>query len=92
MEGAQDVDGAEDEPPDRAPGQKKSRHVWKTKDNQFEGDLPPFLGEWKVNVKGTEPIDVLMHLFPEDLINEIMHNTNLYALQKGKENLALTKE
>lgn len=27
--------GAED-------GQKKSRNVWKTKDNQFERDLPPF--------------------------------------------------
>lgn len=57
------------------------------KDNHFQADSPPVLGEWKVNVEGTEPIDFFMHLFPKD---EIMHNTNLYALQKGKGNLALT--
>lgn len=52
--------------------------------------MPRFLGEWKVNVRGTEPIDFFIHLFPEDLLDEIVHNTNLYALQNGKENLALT--
>lgn len=51
-----------------------------------------FLGQWKVNVEGTEPIDFFMHLFSQDLINEIVHNTNLYTLQNGKENLALTKD
>ena len=45
-----------------------------------------------MNVEGIEPIDFFIYLFPEDLINEIVHNTNLYALQNGKENLALTKE
>ena len=45
-----------------------------------------------MNVEGTEPIDFFMHLFPEDLIDDIVHNTNLYALQKGKENLALTPQ
>ena len=53
--------------------------------------MPSFLGKWKVNVEGTEPIDFFMHLFPEDLLSDIVHNSNLYALQKGKENLALTK-
>ncbi|XP_058235983.1 activating transcription factor 7-interacting protein 1 isoform X3 [Hemibagrus wyckioides] len=87
---AEDVEGAEDVPPDRAQGQKRIRNVWKAKDNQFEGNLPRFLGEWKVNVEGTEPIDFFIHLFPEDLLDEIVHNTNLYALQHGKGNLALT--
>ena len=32
-----------------------------------------------------------MYLYPEDLI-DVMHNSNLYALQKGKENLALTSQ
>lgn len=59
---------------------KKSRHVWKIKDNEFEGDLAPFLGEWKVNIEGTEPIDFFMHLFPEELIDGIVLKSNLYAL------------
>uniref|UniRef100_A0A3Q3Q2J4 PiggyBac transposable element-derived protein domain-containing protein n=1 Tax=Monopterus albus TaxID=43700 RepID=A0A3Q3Q2J4_MONAL len=33
-----------------------------------------------------------LHLFPADLIDDIVHNTNLYALQKGRENLAVTRE
>uniref|UniRef100_A0A3Q3IAY3 PiggyBac transposable element-derived protein domain-containing protein n=1 Tax=Monopterus albus TaxID=43700 RepID=A0A3Q3IAY3_MONAL len=47
---------------------------------------------WDSRVEGTELIDFFMYPFPEELINEIVHNTNPYALQKGKENLALTKE
>lgn len=42
-------------------------------------------------MKGKEPIDLFMHLFPADLIDEL-HNTNLYAFQKGKENMAVTIE
>ncbi|KAG9280005.1 piggyBac transposable element-derived protein 3-like, partial [Astyanax mexicanus] len=61
-------------------------------DNQFEGDLPPFLGESKMNVEGADPIDFFMHLFTQDMINDIVHNTNLYAVQKGKDKLALTSE
>lgn len=65
---------AEDVPPNRAQEKKAentSRNIWKAKDNQFEGELPPFLGEWKVNVEGTEPIHFFMHLFPEELMNEM---------------------
>ena len=91
---AEDAGGAEDDndaPPNRAQGKKQNIHVQKIKDNQFEGDLPSFLGEWKVNLERTEPIDFIMHLFPEDMLSDIEHNTNLNALQQGKENLALTK-
>ena len=52
--------------------------------------MPTFLGEWKVNVEGKETINFFMHLFPEELIDDIVQNTNMYALQKGQENLALT--
>uniref|UniRef100_A0AAR2KQS2 PiggyBac transposable element-derived protein domain-containing protein n=1 Tax=Pygocentrus nattereri TaxID=42514 RepID=A0AAR2KQS2_PYGNA len=38
------------------------------------------------------PIDFFMHLFTQDMINDIVHNTNLYSVQKGKEKLALTSE
>lgn len=80
-----EVEEAEDVPPTRA-------SIWKIGDNQFEGDLPPFLGQWKANVQGTEPVEFFMHLFPEELNNDIVFNTNLYALQKGKENLAVTSD
>ncbi len=45
-----------------------------------------------MNVKETEPIDFFRQLFPEDLLNEMVHNINHYALQTGKENLALASE
>uniref|UniRef100_A0A3Q3JJB3 PiggyBac transposable element-derived protein domain-containing protein n=1 Tax=Monopterus albus TaxID=43700 RepID=A0A3Q3JJB3_MONAL len=37
-------------------------------------------------------LDFFRHLFLADLIDDIVHNTNLYALQKGRENLAVTRE
>lgn len=43
-----------------------------------------------MNIEGTEPIYFFMHLFTEDLIDKIVLKTNLYSLQKGKENLAIT--
>uniref|UniRef100_A0A3B4D6W9 PiggyBac transposable element-derived protein domain-containing protein n=1 Tax=Pygocentrus nattereri TaxID=42514 RepID=A0A3B4D6W9_PYGNA len=52
--------------------------------------LPPFVGESKMNVEVADPIDFFMHLFTQDMIKT--HNTNLYAVQKGKEKLALTSE
>ncbi|KAM4588720.1 piggyBac transposable element-derived protein 3-like [Odontesthes bonariensis] len=83
-------------PPPRAQGKKAKeksvRNVWKAKDNQFEGDLPPFLGESKMIVEGADPIDFFMHLFTQDMIDDIVYNTNLYAVQKGKDKLALTSE
>lgn len=63
----------------------------KTKDNHFEGALPHFLGEWEMNFEGTEPKYFCIHLFPEDLVDETVHNTNLCAPQNGKENLALAR-
>lgn len=76
-----------------APDHTQARkNIWKVQDNDFDGDLPPFLGEWKLNVEGKDPIDFFRHLFPAVLIDDIVHNTNLYALQKGKENLAVTGE
>lgn len=67
-------------------------NTWKVQENDLDGDLPPSLGELKLNVEGRDPIDFFRHLFPADLIDDIVNNTNLYALQKGKENLAVTGE
>ncbi|KAF7219873.1 piggyBac transposable element-derived protein 2-like [Nothobranchius furzeri] len=76
-----------------APDHTQARTIiWKVQGNVFDGDLPCFLGEWNFNVEGKDPIDFFRHLFPEDLIDNITYNTNLYALQKGKENLSVTGE
>lgn len=74
-EDAEEAQRAQYVPPQEC---KKSKHVWKSKDNEFDGGLPPSSGQWKVNIEGTDPINLFMHLFPEDLIVEMV----LYALQK----------
>uniref|UniRef100_A0A3Q0RRX2 PiggyBac transposable element-derived protein domain-containing protein n=1 Tax=Amphilophus citrinellus TaxID=61819 RepID=A0A3Q0RRX2_AMPCI len=45
-----------------------------------------------MNVEGTDPIGFFTHLFTQDMIDDIVYNTNLYAVLKGKEKLALTSE
>ena len=45
-----------------------------------------------MNVEGPDPIDFFMHLFTQDMIDDIVCNTNLYTVQKGKDKLALTSE
>lgn len=60
------------------------------KDNDWAGKAPDFLGKHKVNVHGALPIDYFLALFPESLLEHIVLQTNLYAVQKGKENLRLT--
>uniref|UniRef100_A0A3B5KWX9 PiggyBac transposable element-derived protein domain-containing protein n=1 Tax=Xiphophorus couchianus TaxID=32473 RepID=A0A3B5KWX9_9TELE len=67
------------------------KYVWKVQDNNFDGDFPPFLGE-RVNVDGRQPINFFRYWFPLDLTDEMVHNTNMYALQTRKENLAVTSK
>lgn len=57
-------------------------HVWKLQDNVFDGDLSPFLGDWKVNVEVREQINFFRHLFPFDLI-DAQHQ----QVQKGKKKI-----
>lgn len=65
--------------------------IWfSEKDNPYLGGVPEFLGTHKVNFQGEVPLDYFLNLFPNDLLEKITYQTNLYALQKGKENLALT--
>ncbi|KAJ0057346.1 hypothetical protein NL108_004931 [Boleophthalmus pectinirostris] len=105
---SQDADSEDDEEQDAEDGQhdqeamedghmtpdhiQARKNTWKVQDNDFDGVLPAFLGEWKLNVEGRDPIDFFRHLFPADHIDDIVHNTSLYGLQKGKENLAVTRE
>uniref|UniRef100_A0A3B4VGZ0 PiggyBac transposable element-derived protein domain-containing protein n=1 Tax=Seriola dumerili TaxID=41447 RepID=A0A3B4VGZ0_SERDU len=91
-----EAEEAENSPPPRAQGKKAKgksvRNRWKAKDNEFGGDLPTFLGESQMNVEGRDPIDFFSHLFTQEMIDDIVFNTNLYAVQKGNENLGLTSE
>lgn len=79
-------------PPAKAQKKQQKRHTWKVKDNPCEGMLPDFLGEWSLNVHATEPLEFFLHLFPEELIDDMTYHTNLYGLQKGRENLNATAE
>lgn len=45
--------------------------------------LPPFLGDWRVNVEGREPVDFFRHLFPIDLIAKCTTPTCMLC-RKGK--------
>ncbi|XP_039290397.1 piggyBac transposable element-derived protein 3 [Nilaparvata lugens] len=65
--------------------------IWfSEKDNSHSVGVPEFLGSHKVNFVGDVPLDYFLKLFSIDLLEEITFQTNLYALQKGKENLALS--
>nr|XP_050037959.1 piggyBac transposable element-derived protein 2-like [Dermacentor andersoni] len=65
--------------------------VWiADKDNDYAAKPPDFLGEHRVNVHGTLPIDYFLAEFPDSLLEHIVFQTNLYAVQKGKDNLRFT--
>lgn len=51
----------------------------------FKSSLPSSLGGRKVNFEGTQTRDFFIHLFPEDLIDDIVQSTNMYALQKSSD-------
>lgn len=59
-------------------------------DNPLAGKEPEFTGNHHVNIHGDSPVDYFSQLFTNDLMTEIVEQTNLYACQKGKDNLALT--
>ncbi|KAL3247117.1 hypothetical protein MRX96_057231 [Rhipicephalus microplus] len=54
------------------------------KDNDWAGKSPDFLRKHKVNVHGVLPIDYFLAVFPEWLLEHIVFQKNLNAMQKGK--------
>lgn len=77
--------------PSRTSTARKDITAWiADKDNDYAGKPPDFLGGHRVNVHGALPIDYFLAVFPESLLEHIVFQTNLYAVQKGKENLRLT--
>ncbi|KAH8036620.1 hypothetical protein HPB51_002674 [Rhipicephalus microplus] len=59
-------------------------------DTDWAGKAPDYLGKHKANEHGALHIDHFLALFPESLLEHIVCQTNLYAVQKGTENLLLT--
>lgn len=47
---------------------RKKKHTWKPKDNSWEEDWPPFSREWTVNINATEPVDIFVPVFREDVM------------------------
>lgn len=67
------------------------RAIWFCgKDDDHAGEPPEFTGQHRVNIHRDHPIDYFLGLFPESLLEQIVFQTNLYAVQKGKETLRLT--
>ncbi|HLX54588.1 MAG TPA: hypothetical protein VKR58_11635, partial [Aquella sp.] len=60
------------------------------RDNQFSGTPPPFNGNGrKVYVNGTEPFEFFSHFISDDILIQIVNETNLHAMKSGK-NIKLT--
>ncbi|CAM1306240.1 Uncharacterised protein r2_g1597 [Pycnogonum litorale] len=64
--------------------------IWYVKDNDFAQNPPIYIGNLKVKVLANSPIEMFTSLFPETLIKDICYQTNLYAMQQGKEGFNLT--
>lgn len=81
-----EAEEAENSPPPRAQGKKAKgksvRNTWRAMDNEFGGDLPTFLGESQMNVEGSYPIDFFSHIFTQEMIDDIVFNTNLMLCKK----------
>lgn len=62
------------------------------RDNALPNNWSQFSGRFQVNVQAESPLDMFMYLFPQDLLADIVYQTNLYACQNGKDNLRLSVE
>lgn len=70
---------------------KPRPEIWvANKDNDFADGIPVFTGVKKCRISGEMPIDYFTNMFPDSFLNSIVDETNKYAVQCGKENLALT--
>lgn len=64
---------------------------WKAnKDNDYAGNAPCFEPPEEITYIGTTPMDYFYALIPENYLEEICYQSNLYATQSGKENLNLS--
>lgn len=59
------------------------------KDNSLSENLPSCTKKHKVNIQGSTPIDYLSFFFPDDFLQKIVYETNLYAHQNNKFNFNL---
>ena len=69
----------------------QQRTWFQEKDNAYAaGNPPPFLGQNMINIDGDTPYSFFIKLFTEDIFQMIAYETNLYAIQSGKENLSVS--
>ncbi|KAF2901569.1 hypothetical protein ILUMI_04615 [Ignelater luminosus] len=52
--------------------------------------LPPFLGSETTNIQGNSPLEYILSLFPKNIVENIVYQTSIYAIQ-NKLNFGLTK-
>lgn len=66
------------------------QHVWLVKDNDLSVNAPKFTGKEKCHISGEMPIDFFKYMFPDNYLQTIVEQSNLYAVQNGKENFNLS--
>ncbi len=70
--------------------QKPRKPVWFAKDNDLVNNTPQFTGQHKTNIQANEPVEYFLKLVPDDLLTDIVYNSNLYATQSDCPNFNLT--
>lgn len=72
-------------------GNQERNVIWfSERDSGRSNSIPDFSGNHKVLVHGNTPLDFFDHLFPPELVSDIVYQTNLYACQNGKDNFCLS--
>ncbi|KAF2890508.1 hypothetical protein ILUMI_15665 [Ignelater luminosus] len=71
----------------------KKNYKWCKNDSMYgPGTLPPFLGSEATNIQGNSSLEYFLSFFTEDIVENIVYQTNIYAAQNNKLNVGFTKK
>ncbi|KAF2904654.1 hypothetical protein ILUMI_01521 [Ignelater luminosus] len=71
----------------------KKNYKWCVNDSMDgPGTLSSFFGSEATNIQGNSPLEYFLSLFAEDIVENIVYQTNIHAAQNNKLNFGLTKE
>lgn len=89
-EDTEDDDNTSKTPPAVNQNQPRKALWFAEKDNDLNEKVPDFTGHHKSNISGEMPIDYFYKMLPDDFLEFIVEESNLYATKKGKDNFCLT--
>ncbi|KAF2891633.1 hypothetical protein ILUMI_14540 [Ignelater luminosus] len=71
----------------------KKNYKWCKNDSMYgPGTLPPFLGSEATNIQRNSSLEYFLSFFTEDIVENIVYQTNIYAAQNNKLKVGLTKK